>query len=308
MSGTLVPETALEHVRQFYRHAAVRESWPWRHWNAHPLVARTINRRISGSPDRTLPQALGDLLPGLGLALPVARCASLGCGRGRLDRCLHRHGIVTALEGFDLSPDSVEAADFWARQAGIREFSYQPADLNRIELEPGRYDLVVCEMSLHHVLELERLYEEIARALRPGGLLVIDEYAGPTRFRWTTRQMETVNGILTLFSTEQRTTPDGILKPLVEHLPDSFFETNDPSEAIRSGEVVSCLEQRFDVRWKRPYGGTVLHPLLHDIACNFADGDPLSETLLNTAISIEEALMAAGELESDFVVIAASPK
>lgn len=301
-------EARSRRVREFFRDAPVRESWPWRHWNAHPTVARAIARRVSGAPDRTLLDILPEVLAGLGLAVPAARAASLGCGRGRLDRALYRHGVVDALTGFDLSPESIAAARHFAAAAGIAAFDYRTADLDTIELEPGAYDLIVVEMALHHVAELERLADRIAAALVPGGLLLFDEYVGPTRFRWTERQIDVVNGLLALLPPELRLTPDGIVKPPIRHEPPEFFERNDPSEAIRSGEVVAALETRFEIRWCRRYGGTILHPLLHDIALNFRVGEPLCETLLAAAIAIEDAMIAAGDLASDFAVMVAAPR
>jgi SAM-dependent methyltransferase len=238
----------------------------------------------------------------------VARAVSLGCGRGRQDRSLYRHGIVETLIGYDLSPHSVEAAAKWAHSSGIAGFEYRLGDLNEIELEVSAFDLVVAEMSLHHTTELERLFDVAARALKPGGLLLVDEYVGPTRFRWTETQMRAVNGLLTILPKELRMTPEGVFKPLIEHLPNSFFESVDPSEAVRSGEVMGCLEQRFEILWRRPYGGTILHPLLHDIACNFREGDLFAETFLGAAIGFEDTMMLTRELQSDFVALVARPR
>lgn len=301
-------EAATSRVQKFFKNNPVRESWPWRHWNAHPTVAQAINRRISGSPGKTLHQSLTELMPRLGLFLPAAKAVSLGCGRGRQDRSLYRHGVTETLIGYDLSPDSIEAAAKWAQSSAIAGFEYRLGNLNDIELEPAAFDLVVAEMSLHHTTELERLFEIVARALKPGGLLLVDEYIGPTRFRWTHAQMRVVNGLLTILPDEMRMTPDGIFKPLIGHLPDSFFEEVDPSEAVRSGEVIGCLEQRFEVLWRRPYGGTILHPLLHDIACNFREGDVFSEAILDVAIRLEDTMMRTRDLNSDFIALVARPR
>ncbi|SIQ48837.1 Methyltransferase domain-containing protein [Rhizobium sp. RU35A] len=299
---------AIARVQEFFKNNPVRESWPWRHWNAQPLVSRTINRRISGFVDRSFHDVLKDMLPELGLSLPVGRAVSLGCGRGRQDRSLFRHGIVNALVGYDISPDSVEAAQRLAISAGIDAFDYRVGDLNALELPESSFDLIVAEMSLHHTTELERLFDVVARALKPNGLLIADEYVGPTRFRWTETQMRTTNGFLSMLSETMRTTPDGIIKPLIEHQPPSFFDAVDPSESIRSGEVITCMEQRFDIIWQRPYGGTLLHPMLHDIACNFREGDLFAEAFLNAVISMEDVMMATGELASDFATLVARPK
>jgi SAM-dependent methyltransferase len=301
-------EAAIGRVREFFKNNPVRENWPWRHWNAHPTVARAINRRISGSPATTLHQSLTELLPRFGLSLPAGSAVSLGCGRGRQDRSLHRHGIVEALIGYDLSPDSIEAAAKWARSSGIDGFEYRLGDLNDIELEAAAFDFAIAEMSLHHVTDLERLFEIVARALKPGGLLLVDEYVGPTRFRWTEAQMRAVNGLLAILPDAMHMTPDGVFKSSIIHMPDSFFESVDPSEAVRSGEVMRCLEQRFEVLWRRPYGGTILHPLLHDIACNFREGDVFSEGFLDMAIGLEDTMMLTRDLDSDFIALVARPR
>jgi SAM-dependent methyltransferase len=301
-------ETASQKVQSFFRHAPVRESWPWRHWVGHPRVRHLIQRRLTGFSTKTLLESLVELFQQLGLSLPVERAASLGCGAGRLDRGLYRHNIVSGLWGFDLSPDSLVRAQRWARSAGIESFHYQEADLNQLDLEPASFDLIVAEMSLHHTNELERLFQVIAKALRAGGLLFMDEYVGPTRFRWSEPQMKAVNVLLDSFPDKYRTTPDGVYKSLIEHMPMSFFEAVDPSESIRSGEVMSCLQDQFDVLWQRPYGGTILHPLLHDIACNFPEGDPEAESLLDTAIAMEESMLKSGALSSDFTALIAAPR
>lgn len=301
-------DDAIRRVQEFYSTDAVRESWPWRHWNAQPSVAREINRRVTGSPHVVLHDHLRGVLSGLGLPLPAGRAVSLGCGQGRQDRSLFRHGIVGQLTGYDLSPASVAAAGRWARASGIDCFDYHEGDLNTLDLEEGAFDLVVAEMSLHHTTELERLFDVIAHALKPGGLLLTDEYVGPTRFRWSEAQMRTVNGLLAMLPDEMARTWEGTLKPRIVHQPDSFFETVDPSEAIRSGEVVARLEERFDVVWRRPYGGAILHPLLHDIAFNFREGDLYGDAFLAAAISLENTMMATGDLASDFAVLIARPK
>ncbi len=67
-------------------------------------------------------------------------------------------------------------------------------------------------MSLHHVVRLEALYETVARALKPGGLFVIDEYVGPTRFQWSERQMQLTNALQELLPREHRRTTEGEIK------------------------------------------------------------------------------------------------
>lgn len=81
----------------------------------------------------------------------------------------------------------------------------------------------------------------------------------------------------------------------------------DPSEAVRSAEIVPLLRQHFDIREYKPLGGTILQFLLADIAGNF-EPDEAGARLLEMLFAIEDALIDAGHIESDFAYIVAAPK
>lgn len=74
-----------------------------------------------------------------------------------------------------------------------------------------------------------------------------------------------------------------------------------PPEAVRSSAIVPLLEQHFEIVAFKPLGGNILQFLLAGIAGNFRT--PEGERLLAMLFSIEDALLAAGELESDFAYI-----
>ena len=80
----------------------------------------------------------------------------------------------------------------------------------------------------------------------------------------------------------------------------------DPSEAVRSDEILSLLATWFDIVEQRGYGGGLLHWLLDGIAGNFR-GERGSEAL-SLLFDIEDRLTALGELQHDFVVVVARPK
>ncbi len=79
----------------------------------------------------------------------------------------------------------------------------------------------------------------------------------------------------------------------------------DPSEAVRSAEIVPLLRRYFEIVEFKPLGGSILQFLLADIAGNFQDKD--GERLLEMLFAIEDALMAGGDLASDFAYIVATP-
>ena len=92
-----------------------------------------------------------------------------GCGTGRVTELLLRHlprGTVLAV---DASEAMVEAAR--RRFAGNGRVRVERQDLRELEVEE-LVDVVFSTATFHWVLDHERLFDRLARALRPGGRLV----------------------------------------------------------------------------------------------------------------------------------------
>lgn len=49
---------------------------------------------------------------------------------------------------------------------------------------------------------------------------------------------------------------------------------NDPSEAVRSADLLPMMEGRFEILERKNLGGTILMHLLYDIVQNFRWDDP----------------------------------
>jgi len=94
-----------------------------------------------------------------------AEILEVGCGRGHLARRLVRAGHrVTAI-------DSSDRAVRAARRIGVPAVR---ADF--LEYDGGPFDAVVFVLSLHHVASLPRAAANAHRLLKPGGLLIADEF------------------------------------------------------------------------------------------------------------------------------------
>jgi hypothetical protein len=74
----------------------------------------------------------------------------------------------------------------------------------------------------------------------------------------------------------------------------------DPSEAVESSRVLRELHARFETLEESPYGGTLLHPVLKDIAHHFNDGSSGSLAILTQMFTFEDELMTSGSIQSDF--------
>ena len=81
----------------------------------------------------------------------------------------------------------------------------------------------------------------------------------------------------------------------------------DPSEAVRSSEILEIVSRWFKIIDRRPLGGTLIQPLFSgDIAWNFIEAE-YAQALLQMIVTIEETLLACGEIDSDYVFAVARP-
>jgi ubiquinone/menaquinone biosynthesis C-methylase UbiE len=89
-----------------------------------------------------------------------ARVLEVGCGDGELARALDRRGYeVTAID------PRAPTGDLF-RSVSIEQFT-----------DPALFDAVVANRSLHHIHDLSRALDKVARVLAPGGHLVVYEHA-----------------------------------------------------------------------------------------------------------------------------------
>jgi SAM-dependent methyltransferase len=280
------------------REKAEGDAWQLRYWQAHPVTVRHINRLMTGSKDESwLPFIKRRFLPD-----GSQHGLSLGCGHGWTERDALRLGLCQTFDAVDLADDALEVARQAAAGEGFGEMiRYRQADLNTIELDPGAYDVVIAAMVLHHIEALEHLLDEVARSLRPSGIFVVNEYIGPARFQWLDKTQALMNRLLDVLPEELRTNPsNGFVKEHLERAPAEEIARVDPSESIRSDEIVALLESRFEVLYSADYGGTLLQFLLADIAANFREDNPKDVALLDLLSLFEEVLVEEVVLPSDF--------
>jgi SAM-dependent methyltransferase len=245
---------------------------------------------------------------------PVERALSLGCGDGGLERHALDAGAVKRFDAYDASCGAIENAKKAAESKGLlQRVNYAVADLNLLCLEAGSYDSVFASMSIHHIHALERVFEEVRGALKRPGLFILNEYIGPTRFQLPPIQIKLINDLLKILPRDlRRVIRDGKctseIKERHQIHPLSWFDENDPSEAVRSAEIMPLLQRFFRIVEFKPYGGTLLQFLLENIVGNFDESQEKDCAWLDILFYFEGALEDAGVIDSDFALIIASPK
>lgn len=237
--------------------------------------------------------------------LPLRRVLFLGCGQGRDERVVARSGWAEEIVAIDLSAHALDRARAKAANASIR---YVQADMNCMPVgkpgfEPGSFDAVLGISSVHHCANLEHLYASVATLLAPGGWFFLDEYVGPDRFQCANSQVRLMNQLLDMLPDHLRRTSDGQLKGNLWRPSVAEVVAVDPSEAIRSSEILPLLDRHFEALEYRPYGGALLRVMLAAIAQNFmnAEGEPYLHALLRA----EDELFRSGRVHWDLACVIA---
>lgn len=275
-------------------------------WMDFSIIEHCINESVSGKPHENWFLWVRERF----FKQKKDRGLVLGCGDGSLEKHGIALGVCDRFDAFDVSEKSVEFARGEAQKGGFADrVNYQTCDINQIALPENKYDVTFCAMSLHHFARLVHVLEQIKHSLKPDGLFIFNEYVGPSQFQWTDKQLQIINAILELLPEKYRkdlsrlglTVKKEVIRPTIEDM-----ERIDPSEAIRSAEIIPLVGKHFTILEKVDYGGTLLHTLLHNIVGNF---DPQKEedvALLKLLHYLEMVLIKEEVLESDFTLVVAA--
>lgn len=297
--------------------AKVKELWgssdaaAWRtskliHWLEHPRVQERNNLLVSGSRDTNRFEYFIKRYFGKKRA---RRVLTLGCGHGEFERGLSKSYFARTHDAVDLADGAIEDARTQAKSLGLTHIHYRVADLNTIAIPPCTYDVVFGISSIHHVSNLEHLFDQVVKALKPGGYFFLDEYIGPNKFQWTDSQLAIINDQIHVMPDRMKTSlHDGHLKGALGRQTIAEMDAIDPSEGVRSADILNVLRDYFDILEVRGSGGTILHLLLEGIAGNFSEDDPESMQYLEHLFALEDRLIADGTLKHDFAVIIAKRK
>lgn len=279
------------------------------YWLAVPAVqARHQRRACGGAIGKSWVQYCLDFMS----ALPAARMLSIGCGSGTLERDLYRLRAFVHCDGVDIAAGAIDVAVREAAALGASSIHYQVLDVERAELPAATYDAIWFNGSLHHIDKLERVCKQVRQALKPGGWLFLNEYVGANRFAFDATQADAVRHSFALIPRQMRRSfcqgSFGQVQEIVP-LPDPREVARvDPSEAVRSQDILPVLGEHFDFKAHNRTGGSLLQFALHGIAGNFREERPDSMRILQMLFDIEDGLIDSGSLASDFVVVAAQAK
>ncbi|MCU0235866.1 MAG: class I SAM-dependent methyltransferase [Acidobacteria bacterium] len=294
-------------LRQVGRNARERTRCAWQHTQGPPLNAWNIpqlrrrwNQRISGDGgiDHVEYIRRRFLQEKAGLT-----AFSPGCGCGGNEMRWARTGLFRRIDACDLSAPRIDVARQAAGKEGLEGIlNFQVGNMGSMAVA-GAYDLVITEGALHHFYPMRRALAGIRDMLKPGGLLVINEFVGPSRFQWTRQQLRAANELLgAIPEAYRRRWEDGRVKKRIDAPGRLRMLLADPSEAAESSLILPLLKEMFLPLEIREKGGTLSCLVFHGIAHHYLQEDETASGILSACFAREDQLMASGEISSDYVL------
>jgi SAM-dependent methyltransferase len=159
--------------------------------------------------------------------LPPGRALDAACGTGR-------HAGHLAGLGHDTIGVDANAAMLRVARQRFPAVDFRPGRLEALPVEDGSIDVVTCALALCHVAELEPVFAEVARVLRPGGTLIVsDPHPTSTHF-----------GGVAGFPDPDRAPEDGFRLPFVQNLAHPMHTY--VNAAVAAGlRIDACVEVEF---------------------------------------------------------------
>ncbi|WP_369997953.1 class I SAM-dependent methyltransferase [Winogradskyella sp.] len=233
---------------------------------------------------------------------------SLGSGNCGSEIAFAKHPNFDLILCTDIAEKRLETGKKNAKLAGLENIKFKVQDVNNLDTNETKYDIVYFKASLHHFKNVEKLVSKtLAQVLKPNGLLIINEYVGPSRLQFPKHQIKAINKALDL-----------IPKPYRKRFKLDIYKNKvygpgwlrmilaDPSECIDSKNIMPSIHKYYNTIYEANYGGNILQLALKDISHHFIDLDKDKKNVLDNLFNFEDCYLK--NHKSDFIFGIYEPK
>jgi len=228
-------------------------------------------------PHRFLSIGAGDCTIEIGLAHALAQSG----------------GPPFVIECLDVNKAILERARRRAQAEGIAAYIVPVAtDLNRWRPE-GRYDAVLANQSLHHIVGLENLFDGVARSLGPGGRFIVSDMIGRNGHKRWPEALAIVEEFWdalppTYRVDRQRNIQEG-------RFPDTDYSTRG-FEGIRAQDTLPLLVERFAFDAFVGFANVIDPFVDRSFGPNFSVDREWDRDFIDRVHARDEAALARGEI------------
>lgn len=244
--------------------------------------AYTVNKYLSGQND--------------------LRMLSIGSGVCSHELKFANYSNFREIICIDIAENLLNIAAEYAKEKGFTNIKFWEKDIYKVEFETNEFDMIMFHSSLHHFSNIQDLISgKIKKWLKPGGILLINEFVGQNRLQFQKDQIVGINSGLDLI-------PKKLKQRFKSNLiKNKFYGSGyirmiiaDPSECIESSNILPAIKNEFEIIEERSYGGNLLMNILKDISHNFINyHDDGVEQTLKKLFELEDEYLK--DNKSDFI-------
>lgn len=224
--------------------------------------------------------------------------ASIGSGTCEIEvdvaKALRDAGVRDfTIECFELNPDLLEKGRVAAVAAGVEEnLRFTQSDFNAW-LPPGDLDGVMVCHALHHVVNLEGLYDQIKAALKPGANFVVADMIGRNgHMRWP----EALAHVHRFWADLPKPYRYNRLLHRWEDLYENWDCSTEAFEGIRAQDVLPLLVERFKFELFVAYSNVIDVFVDRCFGPNFDAAKEWDRDFITKVNAFDEAEIVAGRL------------
>lgn len=187
------------------------------------------------------------------------RVISIGSGDGEIEmkigELLKSKGVTNfVIEGYELSKDLVEASNKLSCSKSLSDnIRFIRSDLNIEAVEPG-VDFVIANQILHHILDLEILFQKVFDALTDDGIIMTRDMIGKNGHQAWPEAKTFIDAIWAQMP--ERYKFNHRKNEVFIDFPNSDFST-DSFEGIRAQDILQLMLKKFHFSHFYAFGGIV---------------------------------------------------
>jgi len=290
-------EEKLKNEQEFYRECENVHDLPeiFHYWS-NKYLAPDMARFGFTNPDDFFAHFTRERLSGVNSRNP--RIISIGSGNCDLElgicQKLKQWGIDDFLiECLDINDHMLERGKEAVKNLGLSEhFMFTRGDFNKWN-PATTYEVVIANQSLHHVVNLEGLFDVVRSSLEAGGLFLVSDMIGRNgHMRWP-EAMEKI-------------------EPFWEELPESYqfnrlmnrlekrLINHDCSvqgfEGIRAQDILPLLVEKFNFKFFYPFGNIIFVFIDRSFGHNYDANSEWDRNFIDRVHVEDENGMMSGEL------------
>lgn len=226
------------------------------------------------------------------------RMISIGAGNCDVETYIAQHLIHDGIHNFtieclDINEDMLARGKAYTKENNVDKYITQVVGDFNNWLPDGKYDIVIANQSLHHVVNLEGLFDAIASCLVLHGRFMVSDMIGRNGHQRWPEALDALmpfwNEMPDLYKYNQ------LLKRHEEHFLDHDCST-EGFEGIRSQDILPLLVERFNFDLFLPFANIIMVFIDRAFGHNFDSEADWDKDFIDRIHKADVELINAGKL------------